>query len=71
MIETQSTEVILSDLHHDVIEVPLGVEIVQDTKAGEVLVGASLAVQCVAVLETVTGVEAQDVVLVLKTGDLP
>jgi len=43
---------------------------VLDTKAGEVSVGASLAVQCVGVLETVTGVGAQDVVLVLKTGGL-
>lgn len=41
-----------------------------DTKAEEVGVGASLAVQCVAVSETVVAVGVQYAVLVQKTGGL-
>lgn len=42
-----------------------------DTKAGEVGVGASPAVQCVAVLETMAVAGVQYAVLVRKTGGLP
>lgn len=71
LIETQTTEVILSALRHDVFEVHEGAGVVQDTKAEEVGVEASPAVQCAGVSETVNVAGVQGAVLVQKTGGLP
>ena len=70
LTETQATEDILSAPLQDVSGAHQGVGTVQDTKIEEVEVGASLAVQCVAVLETMVAARVQYVVLVLKTGGL-
>nr|XP_025617998.1 uncharacterized protein LOC112710113 [Arachis hypogaea] len=70
LTETQTTEDILSAPFQDVSGAHQGVGTIQDTKIEEVEVGASLAVQCVAVLETMVAARVQYVFLVLKTGGL-
>lgn len=70
LIEIQATEIILSAHHRDVFEAHQRAA-VPDTKAEEVVVGASPAVQYEAVIETMVVAEVQYAVLAQKAGDLP